>query len=58
MGYRVKGGHINLYTCHYLSEAQRFIERYTRWGDWGGYKSLSIWQGNVLVKRYYPNGDD
>ena len=33
-----------LYTSDSASEADRWRSGYTRWGDWGGYESLALFE--------------
>ena len=33
-----------LYTSDSYSEADRWRDGYTRWGDWGGYDSLALFE--------------
>jgi hypothetical protein len=38
----------DLYWANTLSEAKRWIDGYTRWGDWGGYHLLEIYSTECM----------
>ena len=53
VGFDRKGDFEILHEAHFLTEAQRWIDGYTRWGDTGGYDSIVAVDKETVTAHYY-----
>lgn len=53
VGFDDKGDFELLYEADFLSSAQQWMDRYTRWGDFGGWHSIVAVDTDTITAQYY-----